>query len=434
VTARLACALAALAALALPPTAAAQGWFGVQHRWEAVAPVGAAPHDMPEDIAAEHNGSVYVLFRDQVQKYDPNGTLVTTWTVAATDPSAVEVDGLGHVYVTDPRGDRVLKFTAAGQEVGSLTGFRDPLRLGSDAAGNLYVGESGAIRIGEPYPPPAQMYKVSPAGEVLARGPWNATSDISVAPDGRVYSLGGFQETIGWRDPADLRPDGPILSGLFEMWLGDRPDARGLQQASCCGLADASDRIWVARGVIRAIEAYSRQGYLVEACPTGSSLGSMAAGRDGKIYLLDGRSVVRYGEPATRCDTDPPEVTIQRSPGVLRVSSWRRLRRASLTFSSTEQGTAELWFRRLVPGRRVGGRCLRPTRRNRGRPSCVRRRRLEARFWGIDVTVTDGGFVRFAHLMWRQRLPDGRYELSVVASDRGGHTSAPAVTHLRVIR
>jgi hypothetical protein len=318
--------------------------------------------------------------------------------------------------------------------VSSIGGVRDPTGLGSDAAGNLYVGESGTFRIGEPTPPP-QLYKLSPEGEVLAQGPRNTYSEIAVAPGGRVYSPAGFQETIGWRDPADLRPDGPVFTGMFQMALGDRPDGRGsLYTSSCCGLAVLGDRVWVARGVIRLIEAYDPEGGLVEACPTGASLGGMAAGRDGRIYLLDGRSVVRYGEAAAPCDTEPPEATIVRSPGVLRVSSWRRLRRAGLSLGSTEQGTAELTFRRLVPGRRAGGRCRRATRRNRGRPRCVRRRVVEGRFGGLDVTVTDGGFVRFVHLLWRERLPYGRYELSVVTTDRAGHSSAPAVTHLRVTR
>jgi hypothetical protein len=434
VTARLACALAALAALALAVPAAAPAEFGVQNRWETPAPPGATDPEMPEDVAADTDGSVYVLFRDWVQKYDPNGVLVTTWNVAGTDPGAVEVDGLGHVYVTDPGGDRVIKFTTAGQELASLRGFRDPLRLGSDAAGNLYVGESGAFRSGEPAPPPPVLYKLSPAGEVLAQWPRSIYVDFAVAPGGRVYSPAGFRETIGWRDPVDLGPDGPVFTGGFEMALGDRPDRRLIQHPSCCGLAVLGDRVWVARGVIRLIEAYGLDGGLVAACPTGLALGSVAAGRDGRLYVLDGRSVVRYGEAASPCDTDPPEATIHSAPPVLRASSWRRLRRAGLSFSSSEQGTAGLTFRRLVPGRRAGGRCRRATRRNRGRPRCVRRRVAEATFGGIDVTLTDGGFVRFANLLWRERLPAGRYELELVATDRAGLRSAPAVARVRVTR
>ena len=295
------------------------------------------------------------------------------------------------------------------------------------------MGESGAFRLGEPDPPPPQLYKVSPAGEVLARGR-SSYVDFAVAPGGRVYSPAGFRETIAWFDPADLMPDGPVFMGGFEMALGDRPDGRGTYQSSCCGLAVLGDRVWVARGVIRLIEAYGPEGGLEAACPTGSSLGSMAAGRDGRLYVLDGRSVVRYGETATPCDTDPPEATIYRSPRVLRVSSWRRLGRAGLAFSSSEQGTAELTFLRLVSGRRAGGRCRRPTRRNRGRPRCVRRRVVEARFGGIDVTLTDGGFVRFRNLLWRERLPDGRYELSLTVTDRAGLSSAPAVARVRITR
>jgi hypothetical protein len=122
------------------------------------------------------------------------------------------------------------------------------------------------------------------------------------------------------------------------------------------------------------------------------------------------------------------------SKRVLRISSYRRLRNSYMALSASKQSVATLTLTRLVDGRRVTGRCVRLTRRNRHRRRCVRRRVTEATYDGVRVPLTDGGTVSFADLFWHDRPPLGRYELSIVVEDRNGMTSAPRVTRLRLTR
>jgi hypothetical protein len=58
----------------------------------------------------------------------------------------------------------------------------------------------------------------------------------------------------------------------------------------------------------------------------------------------------------------------------------------------------------------------------------------EATFGNVPVTMTDGGALRFADVLWHDRPPPGRYELSVTVEDRNGLVSRPTVVRLRLSR
>jgi DNA-binding beta-propeller fold protein YncE len=89
-----------------------------------------------------------------------------------------------------------------------------------------------------------------------------------------------------------------------------------------------------------------------------------------------------------------------------------------------------LTINRLRPGRRVGGRCVKPTRANRRRPACMRRVRAgrlrRAGLQGRNRT-------RFSGRIGRRALRPGRYQVTVVATT-GGRSSAPRRASFRVVR
>jgi hypothetical protein len=88
----------------------------------------------------------------------------------------------------------------------------------------------------------------------------------------------------------------------------------------------------------------------------------------------------------------------------------------------SEDARTTLTFQRALPGRRVGSRCLRPTRARRGRPRCTRFRnagsltRANAKA-GLNTLRFQGRLTR------TRRLGLGRYRLSVGARDAAGNRS-----------
>jgi hypothetical protein len=95
-----------------------------------------------------------------------------------------------------------------------------------------------------------------------------------------------------------------------------------------------------------------------------------------------------------------------------------------IRFTISEAATVTLRFRRVLPGRRVGGKCRKPTRLNRSRRRCTR---LVLVRRPVSRAVQSGARrIRFAgRLTRRQRLKPGRYRMTLAAKDAAGNVSKP---------
>ena len=452
---RLVTVVLGLGAIVAP--AQAQASFGPEARFDFAVPAGQTP-DAVRDVAVDVDGSAFVLWPGLVQKYDPSGALVKTWGSFGSAPGqffppdqlghstdAIEVDGLGHVYVTDYSGNRVVKFTTNGDFVANLGAnggdgtagrgpgeFYRPSDLVTDAAGNLYVDDSPQF---QPALSAPQLQKLAPDGAVLARRSGTFLPyGLTPGPGDSWYAYRGGQQ-ISTLTEQDLVTERAIQPAGFPVLPGDPPGTKGYITPSCCGIAFVGGRVWIGRSEIHAIEAYGPNGGFQIECPVTGNIRSLAPGRDGHLYVLTATSLIRYGEAAQPCDTEAPRITRPViSPPVLHMSNAKRMRKTWLTFGVSEQATAELTFTRLVKGRRVHGRCVRARARNRGRRACVLRRVNEATFRGIPAYVNNNPWIRLADLLGRKRLPPGRYKVRIEVVDHAGLRSRPAVLSLLISR
>jgi hypothetical protein len=95
----------------------------------------------------------------------------------------------------------------------------------------------------------------------------------------------------------------------------------------------------------------------------------------------------------------------------------------TIAFGLDEAGTATISFVRVRSGRRVGGKCVKPTRANRSRKHCTR---FAAAGSFAAAAKLGANRVRFqGRLDSAHRLGLGTYRLSVSAQDAAGNTSQP---------
>jgi ELWxxDGT repeat protein len=102
----------------------------------------------------------------------------------------------------------------------------------------------------------------------------------------------------------------------------------------------------------------------------------------------------------------------------------------TLRYRLSEAARVRVTVKRVRGGRRVGGRCVRATRSNRGARRCVRLRRVGR--LAIDSRA-GANARRFSGRIGGRSLAVGRYRASLVAIDAAGNRSARARLGFRVV-
>ena len=103
----------------------------------------------------------------------------------------------------------------------------------------------------------------------------------------------------------------------------------------------------------------------------------------------------------------------------------------TIRFRLSEAARVSYDFRRALPGRKVGRRCLAPTRARRGRPRCTRYVRSGSL---RRSAVLGSNLLRFQGRLTRRRaLRPGKYRLTLVATDAAAQRSAPKSLTFRLL-
>jgi hypothetical protein len=103
-----------------------------------------------------------------------------------------------------------------------------------------------------------------------------------------------------------------------------------------------------------------------------------------------------------------------------------------IRFKISEAATVRLRFKRTLPGRRVGGKCRKPTRVNRSRRRCTRVLSVRG---SVSLAAQAGARrIKFAgRLSARRRLRPGSYQLTLRATDAAGNVSTPDRARFRLL-
>jgi len=102
-------------------------------------------------------------------------------------------------------------------------------------------------------------------------------------------------------------------------------------------------------------------------------------------------------------------------PGISGVA----VRGRTINYSLSENATLTFTLQKARPGRRVRGRCRRPTRRNRKRPRCARYLTLPGSF--SDAGEAGANALTLPRRLGGRRLGPGRYRLLITARDQFGN-------------
>jgi hypothetical protein len=181
--------------------------------------------------------------------------------------------------------------------------------------------------------------------------------------------------------------------------------------------------------------------------PSNGSIGAL--GDDGRVIYtpnvnFQGTDTFTYTGDDQTSVSNPATVTVTvRGPGVDATASdisdvsvfprvWRR--GSGLPSFSARKGTRIRWrlseaarvtltFQRARPGRRVRGRCVRPTRANRARRRCIRFVSVRPSLTRADARAGVNTLRFQGRLSPRKRLPLGTYRVVVGAVDAAGNRS-----------
>jgi DNA-binding beta-propeller fold protein YncE len=390
--------LAALAALALAPSAGA--YLGEVASW----PVRVDDR-APSGLAVAPDGVVYTAAGDRVLAFAADGTPLPPLTAGGALREANGVRATADaVYVTETLRDVVRKLARDGSLLATWGPGRD-VDVALDrphsiavAGDQVYVVESTAIRV------------LTVDGAVLGSIPFYGGGEIATG-NGVLYVSEPYAARV-----AILAPDGRRLAEL-----GRRGDSgtRAPGEFSDFGprgvAVDPRGDVWVASPSDARLQRFSAEGRFETACGAAGARPFRApdwvvADRDGSLLVLDRYETIRriadVRPPAATCDTTGPPVSdlafAPRRPALTRRG--RLPRAAALRLRLDEDARLRIRFE-----------CVRARRCERPRPAT---RSAEAG----DVRVRLGGV----------RLVPGAYRVALTATDDAGNRSTARSAPFRV--
>jgi hypothetical protein len=157
-----------------------------------------------------------------------------------------------------------------------------------------------------------------------------------------------------------------------------------------------------------------------------------AVAKDGVGTSATATVTVKYVDnvaPSVSAFTASP-LKFRVGPGATAVNA-RAKKGTTFKFALSEDSKVSIDIARVLPGKRSGKRCAKPTRKLRRHKSCDRLASLGK----LHRTLGAGkNSVKFSGRIGTKKLSPGRYVASIVAVDYAGHASSKRTVKLRVVR
>jgi DNA-binding beta-propeller fold protein YncE len=160
------------------------------------------PNTYGRAMALDTYGNFYIAEVDTVSKFNPSGTLLSTWGGEGSSDGefngayGIAVDVLGTVYVSDYGNFRIETFTSDGLFIekwgtgGDGNGqFNGPVGMVAHSSGNLFVVDRGSHRVQVFGPIPENKPPIAKAGkDQVFYSEANLDGSLSWDPDGNIVS------------------------------------------------------------------------------------------------------------------------------------------------------------------------------------------------------------------------------------------------------
>jgi plastocyanin len=104
---------------------------------------------------------------------------------------------------------------------------------------------------------------------------------------------------------------------------------------------------------------------------------------------------------------------------------------SAFRFQLSEPARVRIVIERLLPGRRLGGRCSEPSARNRGAPRCIRS--VVVATLVRSNRTAGSNTIAFSGRVGRRALRPGRYRATLSATDAAGNRSRPKRRSFRIV-